>query len=95
MKIFKRAASRFQKKFPQEMDYKDDFNNGLFYGDRWRKDKLGWGSVYIANNNANTDNGVWISAICDEYWPMLQVHFNDELIADKITVQFSATPYYN
>jgi len=83
------------KKFPQELDYKNDVNDGLFYGDYWRKDKLGWGAVHIANSTGDGGDGVWISVICDEYWPMLQVHFTDDLIADKIVVQFWPSPYYN
>jgi len=81
------------KKFPQEMDYKNDMNESLFYGDYWAKRNLGWGSVRIRNDDFNNDNGVSISVICDEYWPMIQVHFTDELIADKITVQFSPYPF--
>jgi|GEM_PF-1968853 len=92
-----KIGDRFEdvlKKFPQEMDYKDDKNENLFYGDYWTKyESVGWGSVGIENNDFSIDNGVWISAICDEYWPMLQVHFTDDLIADKIVVQFSAYPY--
>ncbi len=81
------------KKFPQEMDYKDEMSEGCFYGDYWRKDKLGWGSVQVVNNHADIEDGIWISVICDEYWPMLKVHFTDELIADKITVQFGPSPH--
>ncbi len=82
------------KKFPQEMDYKADSNGGLFYGDYWTKyGSVGWGAVRIINDDFSIDNGVWILVVCDEYWPMLQVHFTEALIADKIVVQFSAYPY--
>ncbi len=81
------------KKFPQEMDYKKSGNEGRFYGDCWSKTKLGWGSVGITNGNPGFDDGVWIFVASDNYWPKIQVHFTDELIADKITVQFSSYPF--
>ncbi|HOP11735.1 MAG TPA: hypothetical protein PK629_09630 [Oscillospiraceae bacterium] len=91
-----RIGDKFEdvlKKFPQEIDYKESGNGGRFYGDCWSKRKLGWGSVSIRNGDPAFDDGVWIFVASDEYWPMLQVHFTDALIADKIVVQFSAYPF--
>ena len=82
------------KKFPQEMNYKADLD-GLFYGDYWGywgESRLGYGTVQIRNNDG-FENGVWIFVTSDDYWPMLYIHFNEKLSADKITVQFSPYPY--
>ncbi|HOP11734.1 MAG TPA: hypothetical protein PK629_09625 [Oscillospiraceae bacterium] len=79
------------KKFPQEMNYKEGEN--LFYGDYWTKYGLvGWGTVQI-KHDIWFDNGAWIFITSDDIWPMLYIHFNEKLIADKITVQFSPYPY--
>ncbi len=81
------------KKFPQEMDYQKSENDGRFYGDWWSKRELGCGSVRVKTGDPAFDDGVWIFVGSDDYWPMLQVHFTEELIADKIVVQFLAYPF--